>query len=171
MSIYVDTQTKRPFIQFELLGRLYKKRLSRDFTPIEAAKIEARWRSQILEGFKTDSVKDMPKTDRYLTGSDPGEVFVVEVEGFYKIGYSHSLITRLREIRTWIPFDLLLVARIPCPEPKDLKRELCEKFEDSRIRDEWFRLSEKDVKFIQSLSESGASLPISHLSSEVDDEK
>lgn len=71
----------------------------------------------------------------------------------YKIGMTkRTPDERVVEFSPKLPFETEILARCPTGNAYQLERELHEMFDEKRLRGEWFRLSDGDVIYIQSMS-------------------
>ena len=72
-------------------------------------------------------------------------VYVIQCLDYYKIGESKHTEKRMKQHQTSNPFDLNVVLKIHSKEPKKLEKELHSRFENVRIRGEWFKLADEDI--------------------------
>lgn len=70
---------------------------------------------------------------------------------YYKIGFTRDLITRLTQLEDGLPLLLHLIASAKFNSAKDIEKALQRKFVKKRTRGEWFKLTRKDVDFIEHL--------------------
>ena len=75
----------------------------------------------------------------------------VEDEEQYKIGVTKNLSKRLDQISPKMPFELEVKHKIKSDDIYGLENKLHDKFDDKRIKGEWFELDKKDVNYIKSL--------------------
>ena len=80
-----------------------------------------------------------------------GFVYVLEGEGYYKIGYSKRPPQRKKEISPKMPFELNLLCAIETDDALALESELHTTFEDKHLRGEWFALTTDDLDYIRQL--------------------
>lgn len=78
-----------------------------------------------------------------------------------KIGFSHSVMQRLKNLQTNHPRPLELLATVP--GPWELERELHQKFAHLRVQGEWFRPEPDLMSFIHSLKRTRS---VSHAAKE-----
>jgi hypothetical protein len=79
-----------------------------------------------------------------------GGVYILRgKDGVYKIGCSHNLDSRTRELGAMLPFETQVVIKIPALQPHDLEKKLHRHFSNQRIRGEWFALTESDLHTIE----------------------
>ena len=69
---------------------------------------------------------------------------------YYKIGYTGSLESRLYAIQTSLPQQLILIAAFQSDHAKDIEQLLHSKYENNRVRGEWFKFNKKEADFIES---------------------
>ena len=71
-----------------------------------------------------------------------------------KIGYTNSNTstsspeTRTKGLQTGNPFELKLIAEIPCKKPQELEKYFHKKYQSQRILNEWFSLSQEQCRLI-----------------------
>ncbi|QHB21806.1 Bro-j [Artaxa digramma nucleopolyhedrovirus] len=85
--------------------------------------------------------------------TDTGVVYVVtnrllQMIDAYKIGYTFDLNARLGELNVASPFDFKLVFVRETPNPYDLEQKLHRRFHESRIKREFFKLTEEDLALL-----------------------
>jgi hypothetical protein len=71
----------------------------------------------------------------------PG-VYFLRAQEFIKVGYATNIRQRMRWLQTGFPFELELLAFIPCANvqrAKALERELHQRLASERVRGEWFK--------------------------------
>lgn len=90
-----------------------------------------------------------------------GVVYLLECEGFYKIGITDDVRKRLSQIQTSTPFNVKLIHSIPLANAWLLEKHLHERFAKKRVRGEWFKLSSDDVNTVFACSESDLPASIS----------
>jgi hypothetical protein len=80
-----------------------------------------------------------------------GTVYLIKSRNLYKIGATdhRSAATRLAALSVGSPTALRLIHEIPNETPYALERLLHQRFEDKRVRGEWFRLCPADVKWVK----------------------
>ena len=84
----------------------------------------------------------------------PGYVYLIRSQdGYYKIGKSADPTTRIRAMGVILPFEIETLHLIYSRDYHRTERYLQDKFAQARVRGEWFRLTEADVAWIQSLTE------------------
>jgi hypothetical protein len=88
--------------------------------------------------------EDVPHEPIPLQGR-PG-VYVLAGFGCYKIGYSNDVRSRVANMNTATPIDLVPVFAFWTEKPQELERELHQKFDQRRIRREWFQLNRSDLE-------------------------
>jgi len=85
-------------------------------------------------------------------------VYVIQCHSNFKIGMASSLGARLSQIQTSCPYNVRVVAFIPC-EPEDalkLEQTLHDLYRSKNVRGEWFNLTRRDIAVIESI---GAEMP------------
>lgn len=80
-----------------------------------------------------------PGTDSYI--------YAIEAySGQVKIGIASDPRQRLSGLQTGSPVELTLLAAGAAAEPKETEKELHQRYADNRIRGEWFRLKNTDIR-------------------------
>lgn len=82
-----------------------------------------------------------------------GYVYLLESNGVYKIGKSVNVNRRLTQISPVMPYPVELLHAIRTTDHSALEAQLHEMFAPKRLNGEWFELSARDVRFIQSLKD------------------
>ncbi len=82
-------------------------------------------------------------------------IFGSNSQGWYKIGMSKDVDSRLKDIQIVIPFPIVKIAAYPCRRAHlaKLEKYLHQKFSDKKISGEWFTLSNEDLGEIGKLVE------------------
>lgn len=73
---------------------------------------------------------------------------LVGTDKYYKIGFSNNISSRLTALRAGSPFELSLIHTIKTQSPHDLEYQLHLIYSAKRVKNEWFLLSDTDVKEI-----------------------
>lgn len=79
-------------------------------------------------------------------------VYILECRGFYKIGKTADLNTRLKNVQTTNPFDVQVAHAIFTENHSQVESALHELFAESRTTGEWFNLGLRDLARIRSMS-------------------
>lgn len=107
-------------------------------------------RSGIAErckGFGSESVKKVHGRERH------GWVYVLRADnGTYKIGQTMQLQNRVTWLGIQLPYETEVVATIVANDPRSFEAALHRRFEDKRLRGEWFELDDGDLRFIKDLN-------------------
>lgn len=82
-----------------------------------------------------------------ITKTDPGNVYIVEDHGRYKIGRSKNSADRLRAAKTWLP-DMKLVGCKPFWNVSRIERAMHSGFSRSWYSGEWFEFEDQEDKEI-----------------------
>lgn len=82
------------------------------------------------------------------TNIDCGYLYVIEVDGNYKIGISKNVKKRFGEY-TKMAVEPKVIILEYCKKYAILEKDLHKKYEDKNVRGEWFRLNEKDINDIR----------------------
>jgi len=81
-------------------------------------------------------------------------VYVFKVSGtsFFKIGYTESSVSsRFNSFKTYVPQGGEIFCVIKSSKPRDLEKELHNKFKNKRMNGEFFNLDEVDLSYLKSL--------------------
>lgn len=78
-------------------------------------------------------------------------IYIVEVEGKYKIGLAQDIDERVRGLQAANPSDLELVHSFST-EAREAETLLHRVFKNKRIRNEWFALTPSDIAFIRTIN-------------------
>lgn len=101
------------------------------------------------------------------------KLYLIECQGFYKIGVAYDVSHRLAELGIGNPFELVVLAVYGYSNAQAVEAVLHQKFSQQRIRGEWFSLNENDIaKFRMLCVELGGeamSLPGDVLESQLED--
>jgi hypothetical protein len=81
-----------------------------------------------------------------------GYVYVLAGGGYYKIGKTIDIDSRLDQIEPQLPFEVELVHTIETDDIDILEDELHERYAAKRTNGEWFQLSESDIKNLKRMS-------------------
>ena len=82
-----------------------------------------------------------------------GYLYVVKIKNYYKIGKTNNISNRLRDIRSCSPFRVMLIFSKKVKDVYGIEADLHWKFQNKRIRREWFKLNEIDLLFIKDFLE------------------
>lgn len=82
-----------------------------------------------------------------------GFIYLMEGDGYHKIGYSKRVPARRVQLATKLPFELKLICVIRSDNATLLEQQLHEQFADKRLCGEWFHLNESDIAYIKSLKQ------------------
>ncbi len=80
----------------------------------------------------------------------PG-VYVLSGFGYYKIGYSTDVRSRVANMNTATPIDLVPIFAFWTDAPQALEKELHKQFEKQRVRREWFQLDPSHLEALQQM--------------------
>lgn len=84
----------------------------------------------------------------------PGYVYVLLADNnLYKIGRSSKINTRIKQLKTKLPYELVLISYIWAHDHVGLEEELHKEYANKRVRGEWFRLDKDDVEYLKELGE------------------
>lgn len=83
----------------------------------------------------------------YLAGFD-------EIPGYYKIGFANNVTRRIAELESGCPFKIIVYHSIEVSFGQKLERFLHRKFQNKRVKLEWFLLTSDDVNYIKAVKET-----------------
>ena len=75
-------------------------------------------------------------------------VYLIEFFGFHKIGVSNDPFRRFKDLETAFPVDGELLAFGHFEDAYDAERRFHKVLKDSRVKGEWFKLSNEKVLFV-----------------------
>lgn len=79
-------------------------------------------------------------------------VYVLECRGFYKIGKTADLTSRMKSLQSTNPFEVQIAHVIFTNDHSQVESALHEIFTESRTTGEWFKLGMRDLAKIKSMS-------------------
>lgn len=79
-------------------------------------------------------------------------VYILECQGFYKIGKSGHLKHRLNQMQIANPYKLNLIHTIPTDDHTKVERALHIIFADNQLSGEWYKLDQNDIADIKAFS-------------------
>lgn len=71
---------------------------------------------------------------------NPGYVYIVRCNEFYKVGIAHEIKARLSSLQIGNPYKVELMYAFRCNYPRQIEQAIHEMLEDNHIRGEWFEL-------------------------------
>lgn len=108
-----------------------------------------------FERMYVDLSKDiLSRWNKYPPPKDIGKqyqcsgVYIIEYDGFYKIGCASNVASRLYNYSTSLPMKYGLVSVYKTSKPRELELIIHEAVAEKRYRNEWFRLTTDDIEFI-----------------------
>jgi hypothetical protein len=87
---------------------------------------------------------------RYKPGDRQG-IYVIEGNGYYKIGHAIDLDRRIAQLNTQLPVPVKTICIIQSDDYIELERGLHERFADARANGEWFKLERHQIAYLQRL--------------------
>jgi T5orf172 domain len=103
-----------------------------------------RHNQEIWNHIHEDVVREKPLTKRV-----PGYIYVLKSNNLYKIGRARNIEGRLKTYRTENPFGIEVVLYRQVDDYIETEKGLLKKFEDKKVRGEWFDLSLSVAVLIQ----------------------
>ena len=100
---------------------------------------------EVLDGlpeFKAPSPNGVTNTI-----TENGFVYLLIFGQEYKIGCSNNVERRFRELKTQMPYDGKIIHSIATGDPEGIEAYWHKYFKEKRLKGEWFKLSETDVKY------------------------
>ena len=109
--------------------------------------IDSEWASPRLR----QHARDVLNTHDQPYPKNPGFVYVLKGDRYYKIGRTIQLSKRLSQISPLLPFEVSMVGIIPAYDHHAAEAELHRMYADKRTNGEWFLLNDKDILGIGSI--------------------
>ena len=111
-----------------------------------------------LAGFGSASttiaaLRELEEKGLVATEIKSGYVYVISMMDFYKIGCSKDIYKRLAQLDVG-PHPCRIEYYIPTEDMYGLERELHERFSEKKFRNEWFRLNDKELRFIADIDDA-----------------
>jgi len=78
-------------------------------------------------------------------------LYIIECQGFYKIGIASDIEARLAQLCTGNPFPLVVKTIYKFENADPVERAIHQRYKEQRKRGEWFELSYDDLKIIHSV--------------------
>ena len=90
-----------------------------------------------------DTLKN--KWDQENRESMKDYLYIMECEGYFKIGKAHDLMSRLAGLQVGNPYEITPILYKKFNDALKIERLLHNKFEAKRVRGEWFELTGDDL--------------------------
>lgn len=87
--------------------------------------------------FKQEYAKTIQEYAKTIKDSHSGYVYLFECGGRYKIGYSHNVEKRLKQLDTR-PYQLNFIAKIYSDIAYEVEQEIHKKLEPCKVANEWY---------------------------------
>lgn len=81
--------------------------------------------------------------------SEEGYVYLLQFGDTYKIGSSKNVERRFRELKTQMPYDGKIIHSIATGDLGGIELYWHNYFKEKRLRGEWFKLSDSDVRYFK----------------------
>jgi len=91
------------------------------------------------------------KTRGGIELNDPGFIYVLHMNGVYKIGKSTNVKSRYIAIAGSMPQRVELIHSFPTSAMSITEWELHQRFHQSRLNGEWFTLSTEEIEYLKNL--------------------
>jgi len=91
---------------------------------------------------------ELPKSQE-VKKSNLGYIYVLKCKNLYKIGRTKNLQSRIRIYKTENPFGTKIILKKKVNNYIKKEKYLLEKFKSIRVRGEWFKLKEINIKEIK----------------------
>lgn len=114
------------------------------------------YESNLLD--EQEAMRTRPILDDAICRNRPSNLYVMESNGLFKIGYGKSVASRQRALRTASGYPVSIVASWAMPIRDARAQELRwhEHFAAQRMAGEWFSLNPDDVAFMQAAMRDAA---------------
>ncbi len=86
-------------------------------------------------------------TDRVREGGG-GFIYMIECQGFIKIGVASNVQDRLATMQTGCPFKLVLLTSFVSPKPYEEEEWIHALLDEYRVQGEWFKLPEAMIQHL-----------------------
>ena len=98
-----------------------------------------------------DDVSLQAKADafRYWITKKEGHVYLLRCQTYFKIGVAKNVEERLQAHQISNPYPIIYIGKFWCLNAKKSEAYLHQKFNNKRVRGEWYLLDLEDVKKIQ----------------------
>ena len=97
---------------------------------------------------------DWGELEKLYLEQKSGYLYVVECNGYYKIGHTTELENRMAELQVGNPHELKVICAKKLLEPRELETALHGLYERKKVRGEWYKLAKEDVKYLKNLCEN-----------------
>jgi len=89
-------------------------------------------------------------------------LYLIQCQQFYKIGIANDVQSRLAQLSTGNPFELVLLAAYGFDNGEPVERALHQRFANNRKRGEWFQLFSKDIETFHQICQllEGRTVPV-----------
>ena len=103
--------------------------------------------------------------------NEPGQIYIIECNGLYKIGRSVNAKKRIYSLQETTPFPIKTIAIFSVEKMSQTEHELHQLFKQKRKKGEWFNLAEDDLNELWKISgrERGSKLRIFYKNKEIPD--
>ncbi len=78
-----------------------------------------------------------------------GYVYLMQFGDEYKIGTSNNVERRFRELKTQMPYHGKILHTITTGDPEGIESYWHKYFKEKRLKGEWFKLSQADIKYFK----------------------
>lgn len=102
----------------------------------------------------------LSRTSRKASPHDSGWLYLIKGRDAYKIGIAINPEARLSKLQTSTHDKLELVHKTKVDDMREVELSLHQKYASKRIRGEWFKLSDEDVKSICALTSESAEVAL-----------
>jgi hypothetical protein len=93
------------------------------------------------------TIKEPLQNEVTNASTENGFVYLLIFGQEYKIGCSNNVERRFRELKTQMPYDGKIIHSIATGDPEGIEAYWHKYFKEKRLKGEWFKLSETDVKY------------------------
>lgn len=123
------------------------------------------WEYEYVDGSGTYGTSDWPGWEKYIGKWDPtpyagpdrkGFVYLLQTQsGLCKIGWTKSVMSRVRQLQCGNPEPLLLLHHFRSENAQRDERKLHRLFAYKLVRNEWFALTDQDIENVRSIGLDG----------------
>ena len=85
------------------------------------------------------------------SNSSPGYVYILESDGFIKIGIANDVQRRIKNLQCGNPHEIRLLNSVYSNDPSTVERVLHRRLDRYNIRLEWFKLPDRITRYLASI--------------------
>ena len=78
-------------------------------------------------------------------------IYILESDGFYKIGVSANINNRIKELQTGNPYTIECVFSRRVPEAYEVEKYIHKLFEQDKVSGEWFEFDDRTLDIVETM--------------------